>query len=159
MRLQAALEYLTSYGWAILIIAAVLIAIYSLGFFNIGNYANSECVMTSGFSCSGVSITSGGVVKATIVQSTPSPINITAVGCMQNATVTKMENIVNPPSNQIYLPIGSSYTLSVQCYTNESITYSGTPGSVFGGVIAINYTDEITGIDGIATGQVVSKIT
>lgn len=34
MRLQSAMEYLMTYGWAILIIAVVLGAIYSLGLFN-----------------------------------------------------------------------------------------------------------------------------
>src|SRR5574340_634837 len=35
-RLQSAMEYLMTYGWAILAIAIVMVSLYSLGIFNIG---------------------------------------------------------------------------------------------------------------------------
>ncbi|MEM3205172.1 MAG: LamG-like jellyroll fold domain-containing protein [Candidatus Micrarchaeaceae archaeon] len=38
-RLQSAMEYLMTYGWAILVIAVVLGALYSLGVFNSANFA------------------------------------------------------------------------------------------------------------------------
>ncbi|MEM4065247.1 MAG: hypothetical protein QXV17_00005, partial [Candidatus Micrarchaeaceae archaeon] len=38
-KLQSAMEYLMTYGWAILIIAVVLGALYSLGVFNSTNFA------------------------------------------------------------------------------------------------------------------------
>ncbi len=37
-RLQSAMEYLMTYGWAILIIAIVLAALFSLGVFNPINF-------------------------------------------------------------------------------------------------------------------------
>ena len=39
LRLQSAMEYLMTYGWAILIIAVVLGALFGLGFFNSANLA------------------------------------------------------------------------------------------------------------------------
>ncbi len=39
MRAQSAMEYLMTYGWAILIIAIVLVALFSLGVFNSANFA------------------------------------------------------------------------------------------------------------------------
>ena len=39
MRLQSAMEYLMTYGWAILVIAVVLGVLYSLGVFNPSNFA------------------------------------------------------------------------------------------------------------------------
>ena len=38
-KLQSAMEYLMTYGWAILIIAIVLVALFSLGVFNSANFA------------------------------------------------------------------------------------------------------------------------
>ncbi|MDE1823137.1 MAG: hypothetical protein KGH69_05215 [Candidatus Micrarchaeota archaeon] len=38
-RLQSAMEYLMTYGWAILAIAIVMVSLYSLGIFNLGNLA------------------------------------------------------------------------------------------------------------------------
>ncbi|MDE1849432.1 MAG: LamG domain-containing protein [Candidatus Micrarchaeota archaeon] len=37
-RLQSAMEYLMTYGWAILAIAIVMVSLYSLGIFNAGNF-------------------------------------------------------------------------------------------------------------------------
>ena len=39
MRTQSAMEYLMTYGWAILIIAVVLGALFQLGVFNATNFA------------------------------------------------------------------------------------------------------------------------
>ena len=39
IRLQSAMEYLMTYGWAILIIAVVLGALFQLGVFNSTNFA------------------------------------------------------------------------------------------------------------------------
>jgi hypothetical protein len=159
MRLQAALEYLTTYGWAILILAAVLVVVFSLRLFNVGNYVSTECAMGAGFSCSGATITESGVLSARISQSTSGPINITAVGCTENGTITNMQQVINPPSNQIYVPIGGTYGVSVQCFTNQSVAFSGTPGEVFSGTLILNYTDEITGIENVALGKIVAKAT
>ncbi|MEM4067806.1 MAG: hypothetical protein QXV17_13200, partial [Candidatus Micrarchaeaceae archaeon] len=38
-KVQSAMEYLMTYGWAILVIAVVLGALYSLGVFNANNFA------------------------------------------------------------------------------------------------------------------------
>ena len=48
---QSAMEYLMTYGWAILIIAVVLGALFSLGVFNGKNLLGSACVAESGFYC------------------------------------------------------------------------------------------------------------
>ena len=47
---QSAMEYLMTYGWAILIIAVVLGALFSLGVFNGQNFV-SACVASSGYLC------------------------------------------------------------------------------------------------------------
>lgn len=48
---QSAMEYLMTYGWAILVIAIVLVALFSLGVF--GGHLSTACIAQSGFSCSG----------------------------------------------------------------------------------------------------------
>ncbi len=56
---QSAMEYLMTYGWAILVIAVVLAALFELGVFNGGTLPN-VCVGQSGFQCSLVAISSTG---------------------------------------------------------------------------------------------------
>ncbi len=64
------MEYLMTYGWAILIIAVVMVALFSLGILG-GSPLTTTCLPQSGYQCSGViySHTSGNVV-ATIGQTT-----------------------------------------------------------------------------------------
>ena len=50
--LQSAMEYLMTYGWAMLVIAVILIALYALGVFNGSLLRTNGCVATSGFECS-----------------------------------------------------------------------------------------------------------
>ncbi len=49
-KLQAAMEYLMTYGWAILFIAIVIIALFSLGLFS-GSPLGSTCRAQVGFQC------------------------------------------------------------------------------------------------------------
>ena len=46
---QSAMEYLMTYGWAILIIAVVLAALFELGVFNGSNLAPQACIAQAGF--------------------------------------------------------------------------------------------------------------
>ncbi len=48
---QSAMEYLMTYGWAILIIAVVLGALFSLGIFSGGNILGTACIASSGYLC------------------------------------------------------------------------------------------------------------
>jgi hypothetical protein len=48
---QSAMEYLMTYGWAILIIAVVLGALFSLGVFSGSNLLGNACVAGSGYLC------------------------------------------------------------------------------------------------------------
>jgi len=49
---QSAMEYLMTYGWAILIIAVVLGALFSLGVFSSSNLLGTACIASSGYLCS-----------------------------------------------------------------------------------------------------------
>jgi hypothetical protein len=67
---QSAMEYLMTYGWAILIIAVVLGALFGLGVFS-NPIGSTVCVAGSGFYCSALTYShASGTVTATIGQST-----------------------------------------------------------------------------------------
>ncbi len=51
MKLQSAMEYLMTYGWAILIIAVVMVALFSLGILG-GSPLGTTCLPQSGYVCS-----------------------------------------------------------------------------------------------------------
>ena len=161
---QSAIEYLTTYGWAILILAIVLAAIVELGLFNPAQFTNQECVLPADFSCPYYSLDSNGNMLLGVIQNLQYPINVTRVGCSTNSTPKTYNAIDNPAtSNQVYMPIGSSYNFTLTCYqgsgTNIGSPVVQNPGTVFQGSVIINYTDDLTGFPHSDTGKVVLKVT
>ncbi|MCL4383338.1 MAG: hypothetical protein M1168_00275 [Candidatus Marsarchaeota archaeon] len=134
-KLQSAMEYLMTYGWAILIIAVVLAALDMLGVFNPSAFAKTFCVFESGITCQSAILFTNGTADINIVQNTNSPINITSINC--NTNPTDYSNSITP--NTI-LAISDNYSFSIQCFSN-STKFSGPIGSIFDGYITINYTD------------------
>ena len=68
-RAQSAMEYLMTYGWAILIIAVVLGALYVLGVFNGTSFLGTSCVAGSGYQCTNL-LLHGGYLTFTFGQAT-----------------------------------------------------------------------------------------
>ncbi len=66
-RAQSAMEYLMTYGWAILVIAIIVSLLFALGLFSGGSGTPSGCVPQSGFSCTNPSYGTNGI-SATISQ-------------------------------------------------------------------------------------------
>ena len=61
LKAQSAMEYLMTYGWAILIIAVVLAALFEFGVFNGSNLSPQACIAESGFICKNPVYTANGI--------------------------------------------------------------------------------------------------
>ncbi len=161
-RLQAAMEYLMTYGWAILIIAIVLLALFTLGIFTPGTYLNPTCYLPAGFNCQSVFLASNGIATINLQQTTPEPINITAMGCNANNTVANMIPVnqmpIVPTVNAIRLQIGANYTFKVQCYAGNS-KYSAPISTILKGWLYLNYTELTSGFPHTIGGQLIAKVT
>ncbi|MEM3399222.1 MAG: hypothetical protein QXP42_00110 [Candidatus Micrarchaeia archaeon] len=58
---QMAVEYLTTYGWAIVALMAVMVVLYTTGIFDVQNYMPRQCSFMPAFECSSYKIyTSAG---------------------------------------------------------------------------------------------------
>lgn len=150
---QSAMEYLTTYGWAILIIAVVASVFAVLLLRN--NIVKNVCVLPAEFSCIRAYVQSNGTLVINLVQSTQSPINITALGCNTNATVLYMTH-VSPP---VTLQIGNNATESVACKYRNGTAYTQPPGTLFKGYFIFNYTDLQTGFPHTETGTLAEVTT
>ena len=62
---QAAMEFLTTYGWAILILIIVIVALANLGVFRSPNTPNT-CSVSAPFACSDVKINSSGYANISL---------------------------------------------------------------------------------------------
>ena len=80
-RAQSAMEYLMTYGWAILIIAVVLAALFALGVFSGASLLGTSCVASSGYTCTNPVMNTAGVISFTFGQNTGSTIYAPRIAC------------------------------------------------------------------------------
>jgi hypothetical protein len=171
---QSAMEYLMTYGWAILIIAVVLGALFSLGVFSGASLIGNACIAGPGFLCNGMALShTTGYLGITIGQSTGTnwgnTIFMYAVqgnSILTNGPVvpgngaTLATNIINGAfisgqTTTVYLQalpassaVGTSSAGSIwACYTTSStnyMTYTTATGTCFSGTNSIYYTQLAT---------------
>ncbi len=159
IKAQSAMEYLMTYGWAILVIALILGVLYALGVFSPSSLAHNECVFPAGYSCLSTTLHQNGNFTINLQQVTSSPINVTGVGCATNVSTAYIVKLPHP----ITIGIGDNYTFRsnssfpLHCIDNGTI-FARPIGNIFNGYVIINYTDLQTGFPGIVTATLVQKV-
>ena len=139
---QAAMEYLMTYGWAILIIALALGVLYSLGILNPSALTPQVCSLSAPFFCFNQYLGSSGDLTFTLAQGSGSTIIINKIACVDNSLLGNN----GLPKDQKYwsngwltsIPSGSSATFKVKCYASNGNSYTGKIGSTFFGTLLIN---------------------
>ena len=136
-RSQSALEYMMTYGWAILIIVIVAAVLYSFGIFN---PSSSTSVSITGFS--GLNVVGGcapgGALVMQLVNGLGQSINITKInvtGSNGQAGTLNWSSMLLPSSSNKFLIFGAcpSSTTNGNSFS-DSVTIQYTePGSVFSG--------------------------
>ena len=142
---QAALEFLMTYGWAILAAVIVIVVLASFGVFSPSNYVPNKCILSSPLGCEAGTADPNGV-KLEIRNGMGETISIS------NVTVENCVATVNPP----VLP----YTMVDQNVTvfNVPCTLSSQSGSKFKGKITVTYTKSGTTLAQTSTGDLVDEI-
>ena len=151
-RLQSAMEYLMTYGWAILIIAVVLGALFSLGVFNGSAFAVTACTASSGYQCTNPTYSHGsGNLSITFGQNTGTGwnsanvlfVNQTFQSTVSTDSPTALATLFNSvQANTLYGASGTglasgqvvSLTLPVSSKTSTKL------GTVMNGYIWVEYT-------------------
>ena len=152
IKAQSAIEYLTTYGWAILIIAIMMGVLVSSGILN--QKPPQLCAINNNFICNRVSINTTGIISMNITQLTGTTINITGIGCASNLNYTHTKKFVP----QINMNTGTNITESISCYLNNTI-FSGKVGSVYSGYLIINYTNLKSNLNHVVVGKIVQTAT
>ena len=132
---QSAMEYLMTYGWAILIVIIVAAVLFSLGLFNPGTYTTTTAVGFSGFNvpAGGFQLTSAGILTVQIVNGAGATIDIDSASATIGTDTVAMAAAINnvAPGQTATLTFdftavgpyntGSAYTSNVQMgYTNDN---------------------------------------
>ncbi len=130
-RSQSATEYLMTYGWAILIIAIVTGAFYSMGAFSTALSGPSACIAITGYLCNDPVLYSSGALKVGFGQVGSGPITVTGSACTRNSTITS----INPTPSTLVEPGESGYITFVCPLADSAV------GSHFSGYLWIEYSD------------------
>jgi len=153
---QSAMEYLMTYGWAILIVAVVLGALYSLGVFNGAAFLGTSCISASGFYCANPTLSTGGVLTVTIGQATGTTFENAYLYFVPSGTNFSTSD---PGTSIGTLNSGQQVTASIPLGVGSPYPAAYTLGTPLSGYLYLQFTDiyGTTEVDKIAT--VLTKVT
>jgi len=175
---QTAMEYLMTYGWAILIIMVVLAVLFYLGVLNPQTVTPNQCTFPPGFTCVTNKLSLNGQLYLVVGQGTGKNIRITGINCTQNTTTEFMtegqvfwlnETYLVPYQPNITISSGNQMIVADPTsnlgWVNGTICTdaNGNPlvdqpvGAVYNGKIYVNYTETDTGVKRIVVGTYTAK--
>ena len=143
-RSQSSMEFLMTYGWAILAAVVALGIIYSLGIFSAAANAPTSCVAISGFSCTKPVLYSSGALNLQVGQIGPTK-TITAIGCSSSTSAPTTWQ-----STSITLQSGQIKNITFAC----PIVQGSKLGTLFQGTVWLQYS----GLTGGAVTQAVQSV-
>jgi len=127
---QGAMEYLITYGWAILIIAIALAALFGL---RIINYGGESCIAQPGFLCSSLTFRGSGLLTLQLAEYTFQQIKIVGVACTPGSSAPSNLDFIglnfDSLSNNQQIAIGAVCPIS-----------SGNLGTTFSGSLWIEFS-------------------
>jgi len=150
VKAQSAIEFLMTYGWAILIVLSVVAVLFYTGVFNPSTVAPTMCVLGAGFACQGYLIDTAGNLTIDLGQSTGNSVNITGIACDTSSSPTSWKSVSQTIENGRHAVI-----TGVPCKKDGAAPKAG---DYYKGTIFINYTDKETGMSHKVKGEVSYKI-
>ena len=138
---QSAMEYLMTYGWAILIVIIVVAVLFSLGLFNPSTFTQTTATGFSGFNAptGGWQLTSGGTLTVQLTNGVGSTINITEAGA--NVGSSHVINAYSGPAGNAVSP-GQTVTLTFTGLTGPA------SAAAYSAKVNITYTNVGSGVTG-----------
>ena len=129
-RSQSALEYMMTYGWAILIIVIVAGVLYSFGVFNPSSSTSATVTGFPGLGSVSAACNPGGALIFSFGNDIGSTINITAI----NVTLSNGTKEYSPFNQILPAQISNLFLVQNGCSPSDAITVTYTePSSVFPG--------------------------
>ena len=143
---QAAMEYLMTYGWAILVIVIVLAALLYLGVFNLRT--PELCQLQVGTTCSSVKLVyNTGAFNFTLTNGLQKQIIVSAAGCSNNpnmnlstAHALAADSISMTDIADVTIDVGSAKSVAgFNCYNSDGSTANGSIGADYRGKLYLRY--------------------
>lgn len=145
---QAAMEFLMTYGWAILAAVIVIGVLAAFGVFSPGSYIPNKCILSAPLGCV------AGVVNTTDIQievrnGAGESVEITAIdvtGCTEGVIAPAIPNTQVDQDVTIY---------TIPCTVAGEL---GNTGDKFQGDITVTYTKSGSNLPQTSTGEIVDEV-
>lgn len=131
---QAGLDFLMTYGWALLLIVLVVGALFALGIFDIGNFTGNKASGFTEIGAGGWRMTPAGALTMQFKNTAGTTVNITTVNATYGAETISYNSSFAISNGQ------SSNTISVGTFTSPPSS-----GASYTVRVHITYTDTKTG--------------
>jgi len=167
---QVGMEYIVSYGWAILVIMLAVLVLFYLGVLNPKRVTPGQCTFQPGFICVATRLqASTSQLYIVMGQRTGRMIVVNGISCTQNASseFAKSGIISYGGTDNVTIDSGGQAALAtpddapwlaVRCVDAKgSIPADTAVGAVYNGRIYINYTEYDTNMTRVAVGAFSTK--
>ena len=156
---QAAMEFLMTYGWALLVVLVVIGALAYFGVLNPQSFLPKRCILGSGLSCVDSRLDTGGQFNMKFTNSLGNPIRVTNI-ILNDET---LQNIIGTcaygPIATPILPGENSPLITIEGCNNG---VGGVEGLALGqrikAKISIEYTDSATQFPHTQTGELIVDV-
>jgi hypothetical protein len=146
---QAALDFMMTYGWAIVLVVIIAIALFAMGIFDPSNFMGSKAAGFAGVTVTGWSMDNAGTLTMKVVNNVGSPvrldsINVTIAGTSALVVVTNATLAVGEASSTLTSAVGAF----------------GAPatGTGYSAKANIKYTDVNAGFPYTSSGTLTGKV-
>ena len=139
---QAAMEFLMTYGWAILAAVIVIAVLAYFGVFSPSTYVPNQCILSAPFGCNAGAAGATDGISLEIKNGAGEALTITSIVVSGCGTVSDYGSIASDA-----MPV-----VTVACDTPL------TEGDKFKGDISITYTKAGSAIAQTSSGSIVSKV-
>lgn len=158
---QAAMEFLMTYGWAILVVLAAIGALAYFGVLSPDKFLPDKCTASPPFSCSSYKLSSAtGTINLTLginggVDSTLNLINISCDGStwISPGTVSPTVGSLIQNGNSFYVTWSSANLTAASCGATPLVS-----GSKFKATYVMFYTKSGESVSHTATGSIQARV-
>lgn len=161
LKAQAAMEYLMTYGWAILVIVLVLAILYFL--LPLAQAPETCQFRQPGFSCSenpAIIADQNNEISAVfrLQNGKGQTINLSRVLCTTTSLVDANKTSATTVGKKI--SAGSTQTFKAKCYDRKGSAIVRSPTTSFSGIIVVyyNYENDVTEIERVADAVITGKV-
>ena len=145
---QTAVEFLMTYGWAVLIVMIMIAALFYVGVLNPRGKMPTSCTLPPGFSCYSEKLDSNGNLYLRIGQATGRSVTITGITCSNVSSAT-------PSATSIVIPNGRQENVT----GSSGIPCAGAAGKdVYRGYIIFTYQYSGSAITYRAEGDIAGPL-